>query len=301
VNSGKKYLVLVFVVLAVAAGVLAWRLRLENIELRGRLLGNDERDALQKRLAELTAQNKELQDMIAALQAQIGALALQARDQKNRVGENGSLGGNSTPEADTASPPVAAVGNPGQPTSQQVEALVDARYAALFKQLNLTPGQTEQLRLLLAARIQAMSGAGAALTPQDPSQRVDMATLRQAVANAEAGVNAQIESQFGDAVYAQFQQYQQTFPQRNTVNQLSQMLSGSDAALTDDQANQLVQILVQTEVPQGRGGPGRVIDGGINMHSRISAQTINAATTLLSPPQLQALQQLQKQMSPGSN
>ena len=298
-KSFKNYLILLLAILAVAGGLLAWQQHLQNIELSAAALGAGDRESLEKRIAELSARNTALQDQVAALQGQLDALAAQAPGQKGRARGSGAPDGNPATDAIAAPPPAAAVDNPPPPTSAQLQAKVGALYGALFAKLNLTPEQTDQLKTLLAARMQAMSDAGAALTPQDPNQRVNMAALRQSVANAEAGVNSQIEAQFGDAVYTQYQQYQQTFPQRNTVNQLGQMLNGTDDLLTDDQASQLVAILAQTEVPQGRGGSGRVIDGGINMHSRISDQTVSQAASVLSAPQLQALQALQRRM--GSN
>jgi hypothetical protein len=127
----------------------------------------------------------------------------------------------------------------------------------------------------------------------------NMPTIRRAVAEAQAGVNVAIRMELGEEVYNRYQKYEQTLPQRNTIDQLARSLYGSVAPLTDSQASQMIDILSLTHEPEGGGGLGRLLDGSANYHSRISAQTINMAATVLSEPQLRVLERLrQLQTSP---
>jgi len=110
----------------------------------------------------------------------------------------------------------------------------------------------------------------------------------------------------GDAGFAQYQQYQQTLPQRGVVNQLQQSLSYTSTPLTDAQTEQMVQLLAQAAPQRAAnsttptrnmaftmGGPMGYMGGGSG--STITPEAINLAQGVLSPPQLQALQQLQQQ------
>jgi hypothetical protein len=154
----------------------------------------------------------------------------------------------------------------------------------------------------------------------------DGPALRQSMLDAQAEVDAQIKTLLGDQGYAEYQNYQQTLPQRGIANRLQQSLSYTSTPLSDDQASQLIQILAQnpganpmaklggdatysgnTVVFSGRGaavgggatttvtvgGPGIVLGGAALGGGLISDAAVTQAQTILSPPQVQALQQLQ--------
>ena len=101
----------------------------------------------------------------------------------------------------------------------------------------------------------------------------------QMVKDAQAEVDAKIQSTLGPDNYNQYQAFQQSQDQRNVVGQLQTDLSYTGAPLTDSQQAQMTQILAQTN-------PG----GG----TKVSDATINLAQGVLSGPQVQALQNLQK-------
>jgi septal ring factor EnvC (AmiA/AmiB activator) len=298
-KSGKNYLILLFALLAVVGGAIAWNLNLANIDLTARVANPGEHADLRKRVAELEEQNKGLQAQIGALQEQIATLTAQAQETADQKKMTDLLPGASPPPVSVAAPGLA-----GQPaaqvvpptaTSAQRRALVEQRYADLVNKLNLNPDQAEEFKNLIATKMQAASDAANALLPTDPAARPNLNVIRQTVANIETNAVAQIQAQFGDAAATQYQQYQQTFGQRNTVGQLASMLGNSQTPLTDDQAAQMVQVLTQTAPPMPKGSLGTILDGGMSYHSRITPQTINAATGFLTPEQVAALQRLQKQ------
>ena len=298
-NKGKNYLTFLFALLAIAAGALAWNQHLQLIELTLRNGDPAEKARLQSAVADLGAKNKALQAEIDALQEQIVALTAQVQESAEQKKLTALMPGAESNPASVAAPGVAdppvPADTPVPATPAQLRGLVDQRYTALINKLNLTPEQAEQFKNLIALKMQSASDAANALVPTDPAQRPNLNLIRQTVANIENGAVAQIQAQFGDTAAAQYKQYQQTFPQRNTVDQLSASLAASGSPLSEAQATQLVDILAQTAPPMPRGGIGTIVGAGMNYHSRITSQALSAATGVLSADQLTALQQLQKQ------
>src|ERR1017187_10511217 len=111
----------------------------------------------------------------------------------------------------------------------QQKAQVDARYAALFKKLGLTPDKLAQLKTLLGDKlstpIDVLTAAGQkGINPIQNAQE-----FRQLVQSAQGEIDDKIKSVLNSADYAQYQDYVQTEPQRAVVNQLQESLSYTDA------------------------------------------------------------------------
>jgi hypothetical protein len=171
---------------------------------------------------------------------------------------------------------------------------VEGRYVALFNELKLTREQLNILNNLLGEKQRVLEETIDALLKQGLIPESNMPTIRRAVMEAQATVNAAIHAELGDEVYTRYLKYEQTLPQRNTVEQLEHSLRGSVAPLTEDQAGRMIEILALTHEPEGQGGLGRLLDGNANYHSRVSAQTVNMAASVLSEPQLYALELLRQ-------
>ncbi|HWA27299.1 MAG TPA: hypothetical protein VG734_16720 [Lacunisphaera sp.] len=177
---------------------------------------------------------------------------------------------------------------------------LDGRYAALFKQLNLPPDQLQKFQQLLLDKQSTMRDVITAMRSQGlmpgPDSRDQIRTLVQ---NANAEIDSQIQATLGSAAYAQYQTYEQTQPQRNTVDRVQQRLSYSSQPLTDQQAASLVNIMAQEAqaaqaAGNGNGGGNRrgfAFGGGGG--APITDQTIQQASSILSPAQLTTLQELQ--------
>ena len=142
---------------------------------------------------------------------------------------------------------------------------------------------------------------------QGINPRTDPAGFNTLMAQAVAQTDQSIQQALGEAGFQQYQQYQQTLPERNTVNSLQQQLSYSQTPLTDDESNALISLLQQTQ-PQragngtagttdgaGGGGPNimALINGGGT--AKITDDTIAQAAGILSAPQMAVLQQVQQQ------
>jgi hypothetical protein len=188
--------------------------------------------------------------------------------------------------------------------SIQQRAALDERFAALFRNLNLSPQQLEKFKDLLVEKRAAVADVMAAARAEGMTGRENRDELRALVQNAQAEVDGSIRALLGETGFQQYEGYEQTLPQRNTVERLGQRLSYTGAPLSAAQTEQLVQVLATNpgERPPGSrtnvtfGGPGvRVGLGGAAGGAPISDQAVAQAATVLQPTQLQALQQLQQE------
>jgi hypothetical protein len=321
-------------------------------------MNRDERADLQKRVWDLEKLNRELQNQVAAHRAPNDAEGLLAgvgegerspRERGNRP-EGGGPGpggrGDSGLQQMTAmrdlmnKPEVQAM------LSLQQKAAIEARYSALFKNLNLPPDQIEKLKTLLAERGTTMQDLMTVAREQGMNPRENQEAYRKLVADTQNEINKGIKAVIGDQGFAQLTTYEQTLPQRNLVNELQQRLSYTSTPLTSAQAEQMVQILA-ANAPQrpanaatggsttnqtpggpppggGRGGPGGpgfprgpdiggilgalgggpgmgmlagAFDGGGRGSSTapVTAAAVAQSQTVLAPPQVAALQQIQQQ------
>ena len=245
----------------------------------------DERAELQKRLWDLEKANREQADRLAANRGAGGDLASMvagAADERS-IGEPRNQGGRSAPRSRGGPNPVEQanalrdlMAKPEVQAllSSQQKAAIDARYAALFKSLNLAPDQADKLKSLLAERQTTGIDVMEAARAQGIDPRANPAAYRKLMSDARNEVDVGIKSMLGESGFAQLQTYEQTMPQRNLVNELQQRLSYTNNPLNSGQADQLVQILASNSPqrstannpaaggpmsgPPPRGGP----DGG---------------------------------------
>ena len=275
----------------VGGALLAWKQYGELVELRAIALNREERADLQKRIWELEKLNRELQEKPAAMPREAGTGAGTAEEdtpgEPGRGGRGGPGGRMEIMQKQAVAmrelmsrPEVQALLN------QQQRAAIEGRYAALFRNLNLSPEQAAKLTALLADRGTTMQDLFAAAREQGIDPRTNPEAYRKLVADAQGQINESIKGVIGDQGFAQLANYEQTMPQRNLVNDLQQRLSYTSTPLTPAQAEQLVQILashapqrpatttaglpmpVETNAlmfragPGGPGGPGRGPDAG---------------------------------------
>ena len=119
----------------------------------------------------------------------------------------------------------------------QMKGRISQTYGPLFKALNLSPDQLAQFQSLLADKQQALMDVMQAARDQGINPRADPDGFKTLVNQAVSQVDQTIQQTLGDAAFQQYQQYQQTLPERNVVNSLQQQLSYTQTPLTDDQAN----------------------------------------------------------------
>lgn len=253
------------------------RLRVENALLvKNQATSRGEIATSKEQIAEL---QDEIDGLLGAMQAWQGA----ARKNKSSSGEVAAKG------------PVAIRNAAAQRAGASTQSVLESRYAALAKRLAFTPVQWDKFRALLAEKQKIAEDIIAASLEQGLSPKKNMRVIREAVADGQSAVDAQIKAEFGETVLKEYKQYEQLLPQYNTVEKFTDMLSSTDSPLSEVQFGQLVQILAQTHEPEGNGSIGRILNGNINYHSKISSQTIQAASGLLNEVQLAELKRLQQQ------
>lgn len=188
----------------------------------------------------------------------------------------------------------------------QQRSALDARYSALFRMLNLPPEQLEKFKDLLVEKRTAVADVMAAARSQGLTGRENRDELRQLVNDTQAEIDASIRAAVGETAFNQYQNFEQTQPQRAVVSQLEQRLSYSGTPLTPQQSEQLVQVLAANTpaaAPKA-GNPARTIratasgSAGAMFFTNpapLNDQAVAQAATVLNPTQAQALQQLQQE------
>lgn len=334
-RSVRNLLLVLLALTTVSVATLAWRQHRALAALRGGGLDQKERADLQKRIWDLEKSNRQLLDQIAALRsdegdvdaalvAGAGALAGAAfgEGRERPRGGRANVGALQGPLRDLlAKPETQAV------LTMQRKLGVERQYAALFRNLNLTPEQAERLKSIIADRPITLQDARNIAREQGLDQRSDPDGFRLLMERTRNDIDNSIKAVIGEAGFTQLRTYEQTMPQRALANDLQQRLSYGSAPLTSDQTEQLVQILAANQPPQRSTGDGdrppRPLAGGgrgaaigdlvMGLGGRpelgaiagavlgaedgpvITSAAITQAQTILSPPQVAALQQMQQQ------
>ncbi|WP_152032752.1 hypothetical protein [Ereboglobus luteus] len=189
-------------------------------------------------------------------------------------------------------------------TAEQRRRL-DARYAGLFKKLNLSPGQIEKVKDLLVEKQNAGRDVMSVAREQGLDARANRGEIRQLIQQTGAEIDANIASVLGADKFAQYQTYEQTGSQRAVVGTIEQQLSYTSDALTQSQSEQLVSLLAaNTPASSDSGGPGGPSWGGGPMMMgggyggvEITDQVVIEAQSFLSAAQVEALRQLQSEQN----
>lgn len=125
-----------------------------------------------------------------------------------------------------------------------MSAMIDKNYGRLFADLHLTPEQSATLKdLLLKKQLDAMDGGMSLFL--DGGDSTNRAQAVQQIKDASDAADAKIKEFLGDDNFAQFQSYEQSMGERMVVSGLEDQLAGGAAALSDDQARQLIQAMTQ--------------------------------------------------------
>ena len=309
----KTYSIIALALATCAGAALAWNLYLQVIKLRAAALDDPAKADLQKRLWDLEKRNKDLEAQLARRRTNQGSDAADATaDSTAASAEAGRAGGRFNRRGGFANLST-LLDNPefNKLWTQQQKDRVKLAYSDLFKQLKLSPDQADKLNNLLVERQESILDVLAAAREQGVGGRDQIGALIQ---QANASVDSQIQSLLGPDGYAQYNNYLQTAPQRNQVNELQTRLAAAGVPqLQDYQTQQLAQILAQNSAPAGGGngggprgggggfgGMGGIMGGlfGNNVTGpTITPTAVTQAGTVLTGDQLQSLQQMQQEQA----
>jgi hypothetical protein len=284
---------------AAGAAALAWKFYRENEDLRlAAARAVEEKRTMSDQNAELKKENASLRKTAEEAQQQAKVAENNLNESRRSASTENAGPANNRSYLDSAMSAMAALDNPEMIKMMAVQqrGALNGRYATLFKNLHLDSTHLSQFKDLLVERQMVnmdvlMAAAKQGINPlQNP---LDIARFTR---SAHAEIDEKIKNLLGDDGYAQFQNYQNTQPQRTVVTQLEQSLSYTDSPLTPDQGEQVVKLLLNAS--SQRDLLGNLANASLGVPGRgltISDEAIARAGTVLSPVQVEALREIQQQ------
>ncbi len=190
---------------------------------------------------------------------------------------------------------------------QQQGAMMDVTYGGLFKELGLTPEETDKFKELLLE--QGMRGIDkASVFLQTGIDQPDKAAVVKELSQERDESEDQLKAFLGEARYTQYKDYTETMAERMELNQFSQQLASSQNPLTDDQTKQLLEIMKaeKKSIPEAFAGISMTNDGDwqslfseeqmekmFKQQEESNHRIVQRASAVLSPEQLQSLSSFQ--------
>jgi hypothetical protein len=284
----QKTIVAAALAAAVGTGVYAVH---QGAQLRGQIR------TLEEQQAPMTAQIQQLQQERGQAAGQLAALrAENARLRSNSTptellklrGQVGALRQKAAENNQPASGLDKMMSDPAMKEylRQAQKEKLRSMYADLFKELKLTPEQTDQF-------LQIMGD----MASKSMEQIATPGTPNQSAIDALAGLGSQLYTLLGDQGMARFKEYSDEIPARTTVTLLNGQLG--DNPLTPEQSAQLLQIVKAepADLTKGiTGAPDKVflgsqadIDNFLQQVAGSNQRILQQAGSFLTPDQLAAL------------
>ena len=256
-KSPKNLLLAVLLVATLGLSGLAWQQYLELIALRGASLSDNERASWQSRLAALEKRKNELEGQLAAAPGKSGEQTDVATTASGDLPPANARGGGRRGGGPAFAQIRALMDSPQfqKMAATQQRSALDGQYAGLFKKLNISAAQLDQFKNLLIDKQNTARDVLSAAQDQGIDIRQNRDQIQSMIKDSQTAIDNSIQTTLGTTDYAQYQQYEQTQPQRNLVTQLQRSLSYSSAPLTDGQTEQLVQA---PDLPRLKMGAVRV-------------------------------------------
>jgi RNA polymerase sigma factor (sigma-70 family) len=275
---------------------------------------------LQTQFEQASRQNEAQQEEIAKLQKESDTMAQGVRNMVRESSQAAARRGPAPAPAPAGDP---AAGARGKGMGSMIENMmkdpdmmkvmqeaqvtaVKQMYAPLAKQLNLTPEQRDAFYGLLvenATNVQALGFQMLSGTNNAEAVK-DMAASQKAV-------NDQIQSLLGGSGYAQYQDFQASLGDRNTLQQLQTSGDYADNPLSDEQQQRLLQLMKTERETVHAPSPAEstsayvssqpqervaMMDQVLQQQETINANVLQQAGTFLSPQQVQMLGTTQSNM-----
>lgn len=287
-TRAKNYLIIVLAAATSVSGFIAWNQNQHLTALREELLkASQSATTVKPKVASVTASSTD--PVAAPFRPAASAEPSAPEEEPGATRQRGTNNNRANFAALMANPEFAKA------MSLQQHAALDNRYAALFKQLNLSPAELERFKNLLVERQNSRMDVINAARENGLNPRENRDEINKLVSEAQAEVDANIKAALGEARFNQYQNYDATQSQRNLVSQLDQRLSYSSTQLNTTQSQFLVTALASGNAPTAdQGGPGNWGGGGGN-RTTITDEVIQQAKSVLSPDQVAVLKQLQSE------
>ena len=185
-------------------------------------------------------------------------------------------------------------------------SMLDARFAELFRRLNLQGGELAAFKRLLAEKENVALDV-VTVSEASPAGPLTPELLRASVHAAQSQIEQAIHNSLGSDRYAVYRDYERTLAQRATVTQLEQRLSYTATPLTPAQAESVVRILAsntpaapaETPAPPVSVLVRAAVPEAVPIQptsaatGRVTEEVIAQVQTVLAPPQVEALREIQ--------
>ncbi len=247
----KNFFIVLLLVATAAVGAFALHQRNELSQLQSKLAAAEDRwKAAEEKLAARIEADQKIaltESKAKALQETLTAASAQAAEQSEQVSQlEQSLAAAKTNTGGLAAlfkdPDMKQMIKAQQKTA--LGPMIDKMYGDVYKQLNLTPEQSAQLKDLLQKKMMTASELGISMLDGslDASQRADL--TKQLKTETDAA-DAQIKELLGENGYKDFKQYEGTLGDRLAVGQFRDQVAGTSAALSPALETQLIDALQQ--------------------------------------------------------
>jgi hypothetical protein len=188
------------------------------------------------------------------------------------------------------------------------EGALDARFADLFRRLNLSDDELAKFKRLLVEK-ESVALDVVAISQESPGGPLPAAEVSASIYAAQSNVESAILASLGRDRYALYRDFERTIGERAVVARLEQRLSYSPSPLQPAQAEAVVRILARDlpadsapsrpaiAVLTGTGAPeGTPIVRATPVVAQINEEVIARTQGVLSGPQIDALRQIQMEM-----
>jgi hypothetical protein len=242
----KNIAIAVLLVFTISLGAFSWHQRNQLTQTQTQLAGVQnqlkEKSEADEKVARAERKSKILQDTLAETSKFAGEKSKQAEQLQQSLAAAKTNGANPFGEMSKIFKDPAMKEMIKSQQKMFMGPMLDKQYAALFQQLNLTPEQTATLKDLLQKKMLVGADAGMSMMDGslDASQRAE---LSKQIKSDTDEYDAQIKQFLGDENYQGFQAYEKTTPERMTISQFSDQLSGGATPLSPDQQQQLIQMM----------------------------------------------------------
>jgi hypothetical protein len=189
----------------------------------------------------------------------------------------------------------------------QQKAMINMMYSGLFKDLNLSPEETDKLKELLTDAQMSNVEAAQGLFGGKEGATEDSTKL---VADAKKQTDAEIKAMLGDEKFTQYEEYKKNMGERMQLDQLRNQLAGENLPLRDDQSAQLMQIMKeekanrpapisadQSQTPTKETFTAENLDKQLAWMDDYNQRVLERAGQVLSPEQLKKYQTFQEQQA----
>lgn len=192
-------------------------------------------------------------------------------------------------------------------------ARLDATFAALFRQLDLSPDELQRLKRLLVDKLNVDLDVLAYVQRAPADVSLSPAETHAAATLARREIDSAIRATLGDERFEVFQAYEAALPARLLVARVETRLSYSDEPLSPDQTEALVSAIkppvnhpasaapAAPSPPSAPASPAATTAPVVtDLPAAVSADTLDAVARVLSPRQLEAFVAVSNEEAAGA-